>query len=175
MMNAKMVNIGARVPQQDAEFISNLTIEGAKTPSDKVRAIIAEARRRHQGSDDFNACFDLANNMLAAFTARTRQLEMEHGIHSEMVTRTLEWLPDMVAYVMSSKQTLKDGSAKGLIRVEKGVADRVFRLMESVLQMSVTQRCPCYDKNAVQDRIDPVLDLARVIEGTRAYTKEESK
>jgi len=174
-MGTKMVTIGARVPHEDAEFISQLKIDGATTPSDKVRAIIAEARRRHQGSHDYNVCFDLANNMLSAFTAKTRQLEMEHNIHSEMVTRTLDWLPDMMAYVMSSNQKLADSNAEALSSVEQGVADRVFRLMESVMQMGVTQRCPCYNKNAVLDRIEPVLDLARVITSARAYTEEESK
>lgn len=174
-MTIKMVTIGARVPQQDAEFISQLKVEGATTPSDKVRAIIAEARRRHQGSHDYSVCFDLANNMLATFTTRTRQMEMEHSVHSEMVTRTLEWLPDMMAYIMSSSDKLTEHNAEELSNVEQGIADRVFRLMESVLQMGVTQRCPCYNKNAVLDRIEPVLDLARVIERTRAFTEEESK
>lgn len=170
-----MVTIGARVPQEDAEFISQLRIEGATTPSDKVRAIIAEARRRHQGSHEYGACFDLTKSMLATFTSRTRQLEMEQSIHSEVVTRTLEWLPDMMAYIMSSSEKLAASSVEELSSIEQGVADRVFRLIESVLQMGVTKRCPCYNKNAVLDRIEPVLDLVRVIESNRTYTEEENK
>jgi hypothetical protein len=175
VMNAKMVTIGARVPQEDAEFIAQLKIEGATTPSDKVRAIIAEARRRQQGSHDYQVSFDMTSSMLASVTAKTRQLEMEHSIHSEIVMRTLEWLPDMMAYVLSSNQKLVDGNAKALTSVEQGIADRVFRLMESVLQMGVTQRCPCYNKNAVMNRVEPVLDLARVIERARVSKEEESK
>ena len=88
-----MVAIGARVPRVDAEFISQIKIEGATTPSDKVRVIIAEARRRHQGSNNYDACLEQVNHLLSATNRLLRHAELESKQHSELVARVLDWLP----------------------------------------------------------------------------------
>jgi len=166
-MSAKMVAIGARVPQEDAEFISQLKIEGAVTPSDKVRVIIAEARRRHQGSNNYDACLDQVNHLLSTTNRMLRHAEMEAKQHSEIMARTLDWIPDLVAYLLSSKHKLVNGEITEMQSMEEDVADRVFRLVESVLQLGVTRQCRCYDKEVINRRIAPILDLARVIEVSR--------
>ncbi|MDH3763866.1 MAG: hypothetical protein OEU50_23050 [Gammaproteobacteria bacterium] len=171
-MSAKMVAIGARVPQEDAEFISQLKIEGATTPSDKVRVIIAEARRRHQGSNNYDASLDMVNGLLTVTNRMLRHAEMESKSHSELMARTLDWLPDMMAYLLSSRQKLADGDLTEMKSLEEDVADRVFRLVESVLQMGVTRHCTCYDKNLITQRVAPILDLARVIQVARVNLDE---
>ena len=170
-MSSKMVAIGARVPRVDAEFISQLTIEGATTPSDKVRVIIAEARRRHQGSNNYDACLEQVNNLLSATNRMLRHAELESREHSELLARVLDWLPDIMAYLLSSKQMLVDGDLDEMRALEDDVADRVFRLIESVLQLGVTRHCSCYDREVVSKRISPVLDLTGVIEVSRANRK----
>ena len=167
-MSSKMVAIGARVPRVDAEFISQLKIEGATTPSDKVRVIIAEARRRHQGSNNYDACLEQVNNLLSATNRLLRHAELESRQHSELMARVLDWLPDTMAYLLSSKQALVDDNADDMRALEDDVADRVFRLIESVMQLGVTRYCSCYDREVVTRRITPILDLARVIEVSRA-------
>ncbi|MCP4873986.1 MAG: hypothetical protein GY896_00750 [Gammaproteobacteria bacterium] len=171
-MSVKMIAIGARVPQEDAEFISQLKIEGATTPSDKVRIIIAEARRRHQGSNNYDACLDQVNSLLAATNSMLRHAELETRSHSELMARTLDWLPDLVAYLLSSKQKMVNGDRDEMTSLEEDVADRVFRLIESVMQLGVTRYCSCYDKNLVTNRMAPILDLARVIDSTRVNLKK---
>ncbi|MDX1407166.1 MAG: hypothetical protein R3330_03505 [Saprospiraceae bacterium] len=173
-MSAKMVQIGARIPQEDAEFISQLKVNGATTPSDKVRAIIAEARRRQQGAQDYQAGLNMMNELLGPVITHVRQLELKQQVHSELVSRTLEWLPEVLAFAVSSTSGLQDDKdVNALGHFEQSLADRVFRLMESILQMGVTQRCPCYDRRTILDRIDPILDLTRVINQTRNTATEE--
>lgn len=173
-MNSKMVQIGARIPQEDAEFISQLNISGATTPSDKVRAIIADARRRKQGAQDYQAGLNMMNELLGPVITQVRQLELKQQVHSELVSRTLEWLPEILAFAVSNSSKLQeDNGTRALGRFEQSLADRVFRLMESILQMGVTQRCPCYDRRTILDRIDPILDLTRVINQTQITATEE--
>lgn len=169
-----MVAIGARVPQEDVEFISQLKIEGATTPSDKVRLIIADARRRHQGLDNYDSCLDQMNQMLSQTSRMLRHAELETRSHSEMMSRILEWLPDVMAYLLASKGMLANGQLEEMQALEDGVADRAFRLVESVLQMAVTRHCDCFDKNLITRRIHAVLDLARVIEVARQDLKRET-
>ncbi|MDX1391935.1 MAG: hypothetical protein R3241_06135, partial [Rheinheimera sp.] len=52
-MSAKTVPFSARISVEDAEFISELEFDGANTPSDKLRALLAESRRRYQGYSDY--------------------------------------------------------------------------------------------------------------------------
>lgn len=160
----KAVTISARISQEDAQFLSQYKVEGAVTPSDKLRAILTEAREQHHRRKDFRGSINLFNDILAPVDAQIRELEMQHHIHSELITRILEWLPDVMAFIVSSESGLDKTSEKQqLEHIEEGIADRIFRLIESVMQMGVTQRCACYNTNAILSRLEPVLDLAHVI------------
>ena len=160
----KAITISARIAQEDAEFLAKYKVSGAVTPSDKLRAILAEARGRHQRLKDFRGSIDMFQEMLAPVTAQIRELELKNHMHSELITRILEWLPDMMAYVVASEARLNQSTDKqGLMDIEEALADRVFRLIESVMQMGITRRCPCYKSNAISSRMEPILDIAQVI------------
>ncbi len=176
LMTSKMVSLAVRVSHEDAEFISQLKIEGAKTPSDKMRAIIAEARRRELGIHDFKTSLELTHNILDPVYSRIREAELDNEMHSELLTRTIEWLPEILAYIISRQDDLdsKNESKKALNETEKGVADRVFRFMESTMQMGVTKRSPCYNTNTVLERVEPVLELSQIVERTfNSWNKEK--
>jgi hypothetical protein len=173
-MAAKTVTISARIPREDAEFISQLQVNGATTPSDKLRAIINEARQRQLGKQDYRGCMTMVQDMVAPVSTHTREQEHIRHVHSELVTRVLDWLPDTMAFMVASVNSQDNESdADGLNELEDGIADRVFRLMESVLQMGVTQRCPCYNRQAIQERVGPILDLMRVIEMAHQPVEEK--
>jgi len=163
-MAAKTVTISARIPIEDAEFISQLQVNGATTPSDKLRAIIDEARRRQLGKQDYRGCMIMMQDLIAPVSTHTREQEHIRHVHSELVTRVLDWLPDTMAFVVASVNSKDiEPDADVLKDLEDGITDRVFRLMESVLQMGITQRCPCYNRQAIQERMGPILDLTQVI------------
>lgn len=164
-MPSKTVPISVRIAHEDAEFLSQLKVPGAKTPSDKLRAILADARRRSAQKKDYRGTFQLLQEILGPMVEQIRQAELTHGIHSELVTRTLDWLPDAVAFVVAG---VADGdtapNGEQLRELEQGLGDRVFRLMESILHMGITESCPCYDGRTVRKRIDPILQLSQVIQ-----------
>lgn len=167
-MSDKTVSISARISQDDAEFLSQLTILGAKTPSDKLRAILVEARQRDLGQQEYSSGLRLMRDMYEPLLDRLQQAEYETGEHSEILVRLMQWLPDMAAYVVSGLPNQEAGiQEKELAAFEQGVVERVFRLMESVLQMGVTQKNSCYDPNIINDRITPVLELADTISRLR--------
>ena len=172
-MTTNTVTISARISQEDAAFISQLEINGAKTPSDKFRAIISEARQRQESQQNFHGFITLIQDMITPISAHIREAELTQHSHSELVTRTLEWLPDTMAYILFEGGINKEEqSQEELLELESGIADRVFQLMESCLQMGVTQRAPCYDKQAIQSRVEPILDILRVINLTRKTNGE---
>ena len=47
-MSSKTVPLSVRISHDDAEYIAGLKIDDALTPSDKVRAIIRDARKARE-------------------------------------------------------------------------------------------------------------------------------
>ncbi len=165
---SKTIPLSVRVSPDDAEFISALDIAGASTPSDKVRALLADARKRQEGFRDYRGCLAMANEMLASFLHDLRELENRERVHSEVVSKLVEWLPETLAFLLTSLHDV--GSTEERERLEefeRGVADRTFRLLESVLRLGVTAECRGYDPRVIATRIEPVLELVEVIRSRR--------
>ena len=168
-MPPKQVTISARISAEDAEFISGLSIEDAKTPSDKLRAIIAQARLRNQRQTDYVGTLQNVHELLQPVVRKIRKTEVENQVHSELILRLTEWIPDSAAFLVSSILELDDQQAtEKLLQIERGVTDRLIRLMESVLQMAITERCDCYDPAILGKKLGPVLELCRIIMAQKA-------
>lgn len=168
---AKQQNVSARIPQEDAEFLAQLEIAGAKTPSDKLRAIIQAARLRHLASSDYESSIANMQDLLMPVNRRVRQLESSNSTHSELLLRVIEWLPDITALIVSASADVANNTAnaeamENLLKLESDVADRVFRLTESVLQIAITKQSACYNSDLMRERIEPVLELAEIVNRT---------
>jgi len=163
-MPSKSITISARIAHEDAEFLSQLEINGAATPSDKLRALITEARKRKEQPRDYAGCLAMIQEIVAPVLTQVRQAELAEKVHSELLTRTFEWLPEMVAYLLAAPPAeAAQWTAEQLVEYEQGLADRLFRLITALLQLGVTPQCPCYSGDVVTRRMAPVLDLAEVI------------
>lgn len=163
---SKTVQISSRITQDDAAWLGAVKIEGATTPSDKLRVIIAEARQRREGQQDYRASIRLAHELLSPTWVTVREREHQQQIHSEVVARVMDWMPDLIGYVVSHDvrlRTTEGGGDQGMREFESGLTDRVFRLMESILQLGVTERCACFDGMAVRRRMQPIRDLVNAI------------
>ena len=167
-MAAKSVPVSVRLPTEDAEFLGRMRVRDAETPSEKLRAIVAEARRREHGTSEFSAALRLAQESLLPTLQIIRTSEREHDLHSELVSRLGEWLPDCMAYFVAANGDATDLDPEELRAIERGLADRVFVLIQSMLQMGVTRSSPCYDPAVIDERLEPVLDLTGVIATTRS-------
>jgi len=164
---AKNVPLSVRVSEEDAEFIARLQFTGATTPSDKIRAMIGEARRRHEGVQDFEGALSMLEDMLAPVLRRLQNAEMEQRLHSELLSHVAHWLPELVALLLTSFSSTKRLEREHLQDLESELADRVFRLIEDVLRMGITRECRGYDPAVVARRMDPVLELAALARASR--------
>lgn len=163
-MPSKQVTISARISHEDAEFLSQLSIQDAKTPSDKLRAIITEARQRGTRKADYTGSLQMIQEIITPIMQTIRKTEVENQIHSELITRLAEWMPDTVAFLVSSiSEPDQQNIKQQMYQLEQGLTDRLFRLIEAILQLAVTGRCACYDQDVMNRHIDPVLDLCRII------------
>lgn len=175
-MSTKTVPLSVRVSLDDAEYISNLSIPGATTPSDKLRATISSARQRAEGLQDYEGCllnfFELSDPSLM----RLRKLEHKLGIHSELLFKVVQWAEETLAYVTSSvpRDELSPEVAQELQSLERGVADKTLGLIEAVMRMGIVSNSNLYNPTVVSARVMPVLEIAAVIESTKK-NKETTK
>ena len=159
----KSVPLSVRVSPDDASFINNIDIAGADTPSDKVRALLSEARKRRQGFSDYPSCVAMVAEMLAPTLHRLRAAEHLERVHSELLIELLQWMPEAMAFVLTSLSD-EANDRSDLESFEEGVAERLFRLIENVIRMNVTRKCRGYDPEVVAKRIAPVVELVNVIQ-----------
>ncbi|MCB0346342.1 MAG: hypothetical protein KDD66_14580 [Bdellovibrionales bacterium] len=164
MPSTKTIPLSVRVSEEDAEFIATLEVVGAKTPSEKLRTIISEARRRAVGKYDYGNCLAIAKEMVAPIVSQIRETEHATQTHSEFLAQVGEWMPDMLAYLMTTlDERTEENDESSLSKFEKGVADRVFTLIENVLRLGVTSQSRCYDANLISNRLQNVVDLVSLI------------
>jgi hypothetical protein len=161
IMSQKTVPLSVRIPHKDAEFIASLKIDGCITPSEKVRALITEARTRAAQAEGYVGNVTATKELLAPALQKVQSQENVSGKHSELVKVFSDWLPDSVAFLASS-YTIGSKDVN-LEKLEEGAATRIFRLMDSILRMGVTQKAPCYDKEIISKKVEPMVELMEIV------------
>jgi len=162
-MPNKTVPISVRLTPEDAAFIAQLNVEDANTPSDKLRAIIVDARRRKHGTEDYPGSLKLVTDLLAPTVRIILASERDHHMHSELVSRLGEWLTECMAYLIASNEHHTELNPEQLKEIERDLTQRVMVLMQSVLQLAVTRSSPMYEPDVAHEGVIPVLELAEVI------------
>ncbi|MGL1936051.1 MAG: hypothetical protein OCD01_13570 [Fibrobacterales bacterium] len=172
-MSQKTISMSLRVSQEDADFLVSLNINGAKTPSDKLRAIISKARQQTQGTESFGSALEFIQSLTVDITNKIKDLEQARSMHSDLVNTYSDWLIDAMASFINL-QSSKDIDDKDfdLNTIEESMNKRVMRLFESVMRMSITDSAPCYDPAIIKKSIGPTLELLKVIQLRKELNKE---
>ena len=182
-MPNKTLPISVRISLDDATFLSGHSIAGATTPSEKIRALIREARHRQEGVRHYAEGLMVQEEQMAPALLALREAENDLGLRSEFITLVARWLPETLAYLLAHGPgpEAKDGSKDGenlretLLELEQGTADRVVSLMENVLRLAITPKNPCYDDQLVSARLESVLELCQLMLSSRQKAGDEKR
>lgn len=172
-MPDKMTPLSVRMSADDMAMLSALKIPDAVTPSEKIRRLVRTAHRQQQGRSDYAEALQVEEERIAPLLHRVRALEASHRVHSELLLHLLRWLPDMTATAISSLAAFEkeDGIEKAsdnLAKTEAAVAERIFGLMLTVLQYSLTPKTHCYREEAVTAWLPEILEIAGLLESQPA-------
>ena len=144
-MNAgNRIPVSVRITQEDADFIAELKIEGANTPSEKIRELLKQARLAHTQT--------ARRNVLNA--------EKQAGVHSHIVARLFEQLPDLAATLAADLP--EEAAQPDLQKYERELMWRIVRLTDSILQLAVTGKGAAYDDTVLQ-QLENTLKLADIV------------
>lgn len=164
-MTGKNLTISVRLSEADAKFLDRVVIGDANNQSEKLRAIIDRTRQQEEGRHNYPAGLRMADDMLDPVRWTILNQERRESIHSELLSRVYEWLPDILAYVLANVEQEPDSDEQiTLQELESGVADRIFRLIEATLRLGLSSENPCYDKEAVTRRLGPALELLELMQ-----------
>lgn len=154
------IPLSVRIDQEEADFIAALQIDGTATPSEKIRELLKQARLAHEGGRDYAAALNRAELFLQ--TARHELLRQEKalGVHSHILARLFELLPDLTATLAADFPA--ENSVAALKKYEREAMWRIVRLFDGILQLAVTAKGAAYD-DAVLDELDNTLKLAKIV------------
>lgn len=168
----RSVPLSVRITDDDAAFLADYKAEGAKTPSEKLRAILAEARKLQASSEDYAGCTETVAAMLQPAQHRVRNAQRKERTRSDFVARLYERTPELVASLMVGPD---DGNkpVDDLKAYEDELAGQVFALIEEILDLGLTQSTRTYDPDLINARSEPILELLDLIRHSK--TKKGGK
>ncbi len=174
-MTGKNNLISVRVSDSDLAFLEGLAIDDAETPSEKLRAIIKQARLQDAGTYSYQAALEVMRGLLEPVAGQIREIERRESRHSELLIQTYHWLKEITAYMLSGVDQEDDETQMiDLATLEENVMERLIRHCEYMMRLAVTEHAPCYDPTLVRRSMPQVLTLARLVMTQQQQTTEEN-
>lgn len=153
---SSMEPLSARIPSDLYLWLAQLQVEGATTNSDKLRVLLGQLKRQHDGALDYVAAHAWARDLMGRVRESLVRTEGRTGRHSEVVNLLLDHLTSSLALVVSQAPT--DEAAA--LQFEDALVRRAFAQSETLLRQGLTPQAAAYDPAVVQRHLAPTLDLA---------------
>ncbi|MCL1861169.1 MAG: hypothetical protein FWG52_06505 [Proteobacteria bacterium] len=136
----KMEAVGVRFPVSVIEWLAGLKIGNAVTPSDKIRAIVAQARLQSDFYETSQACLAWAQEVLSPLVMAMQSEEAQGHGRFEALALLASWLPPTLAAMLASAP---QADREALQQKEKIIVGRCFQLLESFARLAL-----CHDLNS---------------------------
>lgn len=155
-----MEPLSARIPSELYLWLAQLQVEGATTTSDKLRVLLAQLKRQHDGGVDYLAAHTWARELTGRLRDALVRTEGATGEHSEVLLALLEHITSTLALVVSQVPA----NAQEAARLEDTLVKRTFALAETLLRQATTAQAAAYDPAVVRRHMGGTLALAQAIQ-----------
>lgn len=163
---SKSETLSVRVSSDDAAWIAALDVDGATTSSDKVRALISQARTQELSFRDYATCVTWVRALLGPAVTRLRSLEDNAGLHSELLSAVTEGLPPLVATILTATPS-SNGSQEALSQIEGRLAQKAFAVFQSIMRLAVTAPHGLTNPDVFRDQLPAIMEMAEIIKGRK--------
>jgi Arc/MetJ-type ribon-helix-helix transcriptional regulator len=154
-----METVSGRIPAELYQWFAALRVEGAITNSDKLRVLLAQMKRQHEGSMDYVSALGWFRDVSSPLRVALSRLERDEGMHSELLATLMEHLSALAATVVSS-QPQDRASA---LELEEAIVRRVFAMTEALLRQAVTPQAAAFDSAVVRRHCGQSIQLAGLV------------
>ena len=154
-----MEPLSARIPSDLYLWLAQLQVEGATTNSDKLRVLLGELKRQHDGAFDYVAAHAWARDMTGRLREALVRTEGRSGRHSEVLGVLLDHVTTSLAMVVSHAPADEAEGAK----LEDALVRRAFALCEALLRQATTVSAAAYDPTVIRRHMPATIELATTI------------
>jgi hypothetical protein len=159
---AQMQTISVRISDEDFQWLLSLPEPGAKTPSEKLRALVAKAREQDGGMADYKRCAGWMRGLTQPFTEAIADVDHRYSMHSDLVTAISEGVPQIMATLITERPEGTHANEKA-VEAEAALARQCFRLLSGLLRSAITSTPATYDKQVLDDYLPDILEIAEII------------
>jgi hypothetical protein len=156
-----MEPLSARLPSDLYLWLAQLQVEGATTNSDKLRVLLGQLKRQHDGAFDYVAAHGWAREMTHRLREALVRIEGQEGRHSEVLGQLVEQVTTLMALVISAAPV----TAAEATRLEDALVRRSALLGESLLRQATTGAAHAFDPEVVKRHLGPTIELASTLKG----------
>lgn len=154
-----MEPLSARIPSDLYLWLAQLQVEGATTNSDKLRVLLSQLKRQHDGALDYVAAHAWARDLTARLRDALVRTEGQTGRHSEVLNLLLDHVTTSLALVVSHVPADEAGAAK----LEDALVRRAFALSEALLRQATTASAAAFDPAVIRRHAAATVELAAAI------------
>lgn len=156
-----MEPLSARLPSDLYLWLAQLQVDGATTNSDKLRVLLGQLKRQHDGAFDYVAAHGWAREMTHRLREALVRIEGQEGRHSEVLGQLVEQVTTLMALVISAAPA----TAAEATRLEDALVRRSALLGESLLRQATTGAAHAFDPEVVKRHLGPSIELASTLKG----------
>ena len=167
----KSNSLSVRVDDDDAAFLARMQIDGARTPSEKLRALLRVERRRQQGSHDADEAAEMFRDLLRTTRRRIRKMEAESGARSDLLKKIYDHLPEIGGAALAGPDHQEGGTIDRLTSFEKLAIDEVFDFLQDVIELGLSPENRVYETKYIEKRIKVLLRYLELIDISRKQHK----
>lgn len=154
-----MEPLSARIPSDLYLWLAQLQVEGATTNSDKLRVLLGQLKRQHDGAFDFVAAHAWSRDLVGRLRDALVRVEGSSGRHSEVLNAVLDHLASTLALAISAAPADPAQAAQ----LEDAMVRRSFSLAEALLRQGLTDEAAAYDPAVVGRHMAATIQLASTL------------
>lgn len=151
--------LSGRIPADLYAWFAALQVDGAITSSDKLRILLAQLKRQHEGTMDYVHALSWMRDLGARLRQDIAAIEHETGNHSEVLNSLLEHMTVMFATIVSAHPQ-NQGDA---VTLEEQLVKRTAAMSETLMRQALTPYAATYDPEVVRRHSGNLVELARLI------------
>jgi hypothetical protein len=160
-----------RLNEEELAQLESLDLPGARTPGQKLRALIGEAGALNREGGAYAAHLARLQARVQTLVHAVREAERSAGLRSELIPRMADGLAEAMAWLLAECPPEGKLDEKQLRRLESGLADRSGALARSLFELRISGAPAAYDTAMLAERVRPLCTLA----GTAAAGKTDKK
>ena len=157
--NPSMEPLSARIPSDLYLWLARMPVEGATTNSDKLRVLLGQLKRQHDGAFDYVAAHAWARDLGGRLREALVRLEGETGRHSEVLTLVQDHVTALLALLVSHAPADAAEAAK----LEDALVRRAFAMNEALLRQGTTAAAAAFDPGVIQRHAAATIELAATL------------